>query len=69
MSVSANSSRPLMEGRLGENGFEYGEILPAIDDSHGGVIVEMKKAMSPEAFVKLLRDSLLQWKHQVILII
>ena len=43
MSVSANSSRPLMEGRLGENGFEYGEILPAIDDSHGGVIVEMKK--------------------------
>ncbi|XP_028752915.1 nudix hydrolase 10-like [Neltuma alba] len=64
MSASADSAQPLTEGSLGENGFECVEILPAVNDTHGGVIVEMKKTMSPDAFVTLLRASLLQWKHQ-----
>ncbi|KAK4278294.1 hypothetical protein QN277_016159 [Acacia crassicarpa] len=64
MSASANSAQPLTEGRLGENGFGCVETLPAINDGHGGVIVEMKNAMSPDVFVTLLRASLLQWKHQ-----
>ncbi|XP_054798804.1 nudix hydrolase 2-like isoform X1 [Prosopis cineraria] len=63
MSVSANSTQPSTEGRFGENGFECAEILPAINDAHGGVIVEMKKPMNPDTFVTLLRSSLLQWKH------
>lgn len=48
-----------------ENGVEDIKLLKGIDDEHGGVIVEMKEAMTPEVFVTVLRASLLQWKHQV----
>ena len=41
-------------------------ILSAKNDAHGGVIVEMKDPMDSQAFVTLLRASLLKWKQQVI---
>ncbi|XP_031258940.1 nudix hydrolase 2-like [Pistacia vera] len=47
-----------------ENGVEHIKLLKGINDEHGGVIVEMKEPMAPEVFVTVLRDSLLQWKHQ-----
>ncbi|KAI4389703.1 hypothetical protein MLD38_001902 [Melastoma candidum] len=42
-------------------------VLPAREDEFGGVTVEMKKqdrALSPEAFSRLLRNSMLLWKRQ-----
>ncbi|KAH1062826.1 hypothetical protein AAZX31_02G282700 [Glycine max] len=40
------------------------EILPATDDAHGGVIIDLKEPMDSEIFVTLLRTSLSQWKKQ-----
>ena len=58
-----------MEGNLCENGFEYVNILPATNDAHGGVIVDLKEAMDSEVFAALLRSSLSQWKQQVVIMI
>ncbi|KAL2332829.1 hypothetical protein Fmac_014042 [Flemingia macrophylla] len=63
MSVSA-SPAPLLGDRLCENGFDCVKILPATNDAHGGVIVELKEAMDSEVFATLLRSSLLHWKQQ-----
>ncbi|KAM5584510.1 nudix hydrolase 10 [Rosa sericea] len=57
MSVSVNSS-----DRVCENGTV--ELLPATNDDHGGVIVDMKDAMEPQAFRTLLRASIVQWRLQ-----
>ncbi|XVE80541.1 hypothetical protein DITRI_Ditri14bG0148400 [Diplodiscus trichospermus] len=46
------------------NGVWHGELLPAINDDHGGVIVEMKETMDSETFLTVLRASILQWKQQ-----
>lgn len=67
MSVSASPAPPLGD-HLCENGFEYVKILPAINDAHGGVIVDLKEAMDPQVFAALLRSSLSQWKQQVVII-
>lgn len=48
-----------------ENGSQLVELLPATNDEHGGVIVDLKEAMEPAAFATLLRVSLAQWKRQV----
>ncbi|XP_057433450.1 nudix hydrolase 10-like isoform X2 [Lotus japonicus] len=61
--VSASPAPPLGD-HLCENGFEYVKILPAINDAHGGVIVDLKEAMDPQVFAALLRSSLSQWKQQ-----
>ncbi|MCI12584.1 nudix hydrolase 2-like, partial [Trifolium medium] len=63
MSVAASPALPL-GGHLCENGFECVEILPATNDAHGGVIVDLKDPMDPEIFATLLKSSLLQWKKQ-----
>ncbi|PRQ32883.1 putative hydrolase [Rosa chinensis] len=57
MSVSVNSS-----DQVCENG--TAELLPATNDDHGGVIVDMKDAMEPQAFRALLRASIVQWRLQ-----
>ncbi|KAK8490522.1 hypothetical protein V6N13_031694 [Hibiscus sabdariffa] len=46
------------------NGVRHAELLPANNDDHGGVIVEMKEHMDTETFLTMLRDSMLQWKQQ-----
>ncbi|KAL5177237.1 Nudix hydrolase 2 [Glycine soja] len=40
------------------------KILPATNDVHGGVIVDLKEPMDSEDFATLLRSSLLHWKQQ-----
>ncbi|XP_061365976.1 nudix hydrolase 10-like [Gastrolobium bilobum] len=64
MSVSAIPASPLGGDQLCENGFECVKILPASNDAHGGVIVDLKESMDSEVFATLLRSSLLQWKQQ-----
>ncbi|XP_025985578.1 nudix hydrolase 2-like isoform X2 [Glycine soja] len=63
MPVSA-SPAPLLGDRLCENGFECVKILPATNDAHGGVIVDLKEPLHSEVFATLLRSSLLHWKQQ-----
>lgn len=58
MSVSVNSSEQVCENV---------ELLPATNDDHGGVIVDVKDAMEPQAFLSLLRASIAQWRQQVLL--
>ncbi|XP_042948446.1 nudix hydrolase 10-like isoform X1 [Carya illinoinensis] len=47
-----------------ENGLEHVELLPATNDNHGGVIVEMEGAMGSEVFATLLRASVSEWRRQ-----
>ena len=68
MPVSA-SPAPLLGDRLCENGFECVKILPATNDAHGGVIVDLKEPLHSEVFATLLRSSLLHWKQQVNILI
>ncbi|PKI76857.1 hypothetical protein CRG98_002843 [Punica granatum] len=37
-------------------------MLKAVEDVHGGVIVEMEESMDSDSFVPLLRDSLSKWR-------
>lgn len=64
MTNSTNSSA--IVGQIFENGSEHVELLPATNDDHGGVIVDMKEAMNSEAFQVLLRASISQWRQQVL---
>ena len=64
MSTSADLS-DLVGSRVGGNGVWHAELLPAINDDHGGVIVEMEENMDSDTFVTVLRASILQWKQQV----
>ncbi|XP_062012042.1 nudix hydrolase 10-like isoform X2 [Rosa rugosa] len=57
MSVSVNSS-----DQVCENGTV--KLLPATNDHHGGVIVDMRDAMEPQAFRTSLRTSIVQWRLQ-----
>ncbi|KAG5095313.1 hypothetical protein JHK84_050901 [Glycine max] len=41
------------------------KILPATNDVHGGVIVDLKEPMDSKDFATLLRSSLLHWKQQL----
>ena len=45
---------------------EVVELLSAVDDDHGGVIIEMKAPMDAGAFVSSLRASLANWRQQVV---
>ena len=48
-----------------EIGTQLVELLPATNDEHGGVIVDMKEAMESADFATLLRASMSQWRRQV----
>lgn len=56
-----------MDQVVAENRFQHVELLPAVNDGFGGVIVEMKEPMEPEDFCSQLRASLSVWKLQVFL--
>lgn len=57
------TSPPVVDHVL-ENGSQLVELLPATNDEHGGVIVDMKEAMEPATFSMVLRASISQWKRQ-----
>ncbi|KAL5974379.1 nudix (nucleoside diphosphate linked moiety X)-type motif 2 [Asimina triloba] len=40
------------------------ELFPASNDTHGGVIVDMKKPMDPDAFISSLKASIAHWRNQ-----
>ncbi|KAG8649463.1 hypothetical protein MANES_08G095901v8 [Manihot esculenta] len=40
------------------------KLLPASNDDHEGVIVDMKEPMEPDVFLTLLRASLSLWRQQ-----
>ncbi|CAK7324498.1 unnamed protein product [Dovyalis caffra] len=61
MTVSVNSTPPV---DLYASGVHHAELLPASDDDHGGVIVEMKEPMDPDMFHAKLRASLSLWRQQ-----
>ncbi|KAK2965012.1 hypothetical protein RJ639_026436, partial [Escallonia herrerae] len=46
------------------NGFQKNQLLSAVNDDHGGVIVEMKESMVPDVFLTVLRASMSQWQLQ-----
>ncbi|CAA2995729.1 nudix hydrolase 2-like isoform X1 [Olea europaea subsp. europaea] len=56
----------LCKSLMGQNGVEDEvrkfRVLPACDDEHGGVIVDMKEPMGPTVFQAMLKASLSQWK-------
>lgn len=58
-----------MDQGVAENRFQHVELLPAVNDDFGGIIVEMKEPMEPEAFRSQLRSSISLWKLQVSLLL
>ena len=66
MTVSVNSTPPV---DLYANGtVHHAELLPASDDDHGGIIVDMKEPMDPDIFHAKLRASLSLWGQQVFIL-
>lgn len=55
----------LMEQMFGKNGMKKVQLLPARNDEHGGVIVELQEPMDSNVFYSMLRASLVQWRLQV----
>lgn len=47
-----------------ENRHENVQLLPAIDDDFGGVVVELKEHMESDVFLTLLKTSMSQWTLQ-----
>lgn len=54
-----------MEQMLSKTGAKRVQLLPAVNDDHGGVIVELQELMDSNVFETALRDSLAEWKLQV----
>ncbi|XP_072970003.1 nudix hydrolase 2-like isoform X1 [Typha angustifolia] len=61
----SDSAKPLsvVTSLLSENGKDV-ELLPAINDDHGGVIVELETPMDSQTFSSSLRASLSNWKKK-----
>ena len=49
-----------------ENEVHHVELLEGIEDTCGGIVVDMIKPMEPGNFIIALRASISQWKEQVI---
>ncbi|KAH7684091.1 Mn(2+)-dependent ADP-ribose/CDP-alcohol diphosphatase protein [Dioscorea alata] len=62
MSSSANSSSVVLP--MSNDQREEVGLLDAVDDVHGGVIVELKGSMDCKTFVSSLRASLSHWRQQ-----
>lgn len=43
------------------------ELLPAVNDEHGGVIVQLEGPMEPNVFHYMLKHSIREWKMQVLI--
>ncbi|KAK1406941.1 hypothetical protein QVD17_38551 [Tagetes erecta] len=54
----------LMDQLTIENEVENVQLLPAIEDDHGGVVVELKEQMDPAFFLTKLKTSMIQWTLQ-----
>ncbi|PQQ20739.1 nudix hydrolase 2 isoform X1 [Prunus yedoensis var. nudiflora] len=65
MSVSTSSSSSVAkQAIMPEDGVEQIELLSAVEDLHGGVVVDLKEVMDSEVFSSLLRASMSQWKQK-----
>lgn len=64
MSTSTSPSS-VIEPTVSDNGVAVG-LLTGVNDTDGGVIIDMKEPMDPVSFVSSLRASLSQWRKQVI---
>ncbi|KAF2288951.1 hypothetical protein GH714_023042 [Hevea brasiliensis] len=47
-----------------ENGINHVKLLPASNDDHGGVIVDMIEPVEPDIFLTMLRASISLWRQQ-----
>lgn len=63
MSTSASPSS-VIEPTVSDNGGSV-ELLTGVNDTHGGVIIDMKAPMDSANFVSSLRASISQWRKQV----
>uniref|UniRef100_A0A2C9UD86 Nudix hydrolase domain-containing protein n=1 Tax=Manihot esculenta TaxID=3983 RepID=A0A2C9UD86_MANES len=45
-------------------GINHVKLLPASNDDHGGVIVDMREPVEPDFFLTMLRASMLLWRQQ-----
>lgn len=63
MSTSKSPSS-VIEPTVSDNGGAVG-LLTGANDTHGGVIIDMKEPMDPANFVSSLRASISQWRKQV----
>lgn len=64
MSISTSSSS-ILAPKLHFDNDEDVALLTAVNDEHGGVIVEIKDPMDSTDFSTSLRSSLINWKKQV----
>ncbi|XXG80007.1 hypothetical protein AAC387_Pa09g0964 [Persea americana] len=62
MSTSKSPSS-VIEPTVSDNGGAVG-LLTGANDTHGGVIIDMKEPMDPANFVSSLRASISQWRKQ-----
>ncbi|XP_050381714.1 nudix hydrolase 2-like [Argentina anserina] len=64
-SVSMSSCAVAKPGLMPEGGVEQIELLRALDDIHGGVVIDMNdQHMDPEVFASLLQASLSEWRRK-----
>ncbi|PIA58314.1 hypothetical protein AQUCO_00500324v1 [Aquilegia coerulea] len=58
------SSTSGVEQVLVDNGPLQAQLLTAVDDDHGGVIVDLKEPMNSHDFTSSLKASMLNWRQQ-----
>lgn len=63
---SYTSSASVAKQEIYGSGVERIDVLEAVEDSHGGLIVEVNEVMDSESFSNLLRDSLSVWRGLVL---
>ncbi|KAL5199853.1 hypothetical protein ABZP36_021056 [Zizania latifolia] len=61
--ANSTNSTVLVESVVAGNGGDV-ELLPFVNDKHGGVIVEMMTPMDPQLFSASLKASLSKWREQ-----
>ena len=59
----------MVSNKVCENGGEHVGLLPATNDDHGGVIVNIEEAMDAKVFVTLLRDSISHGGNRLLFLI
>ncbi|XVE72565.1 hypothetical protein DITRI_Ditri11bG0048600 [Diplodiscus trichospermus] len=63
--MSTSTSASAIEKQIApENEAQQVELLPGVEDLHGGIMLNMEKPMGSEAFTSSLGASISQWKQQ-----
>ena len=62
---TSTSALAIEKQMVPENEVQQVELLTGVEDSYGGIIVDMEKPVHSEAFASILRASISQWKQQV----